>query len=275
MLRVIINADDLGASQQVNDAIESCIKKGTITSTTIIASGESLKDASRIAKVYKGTISFGVHLTLDEFDSITHSPILYRYGLTDNTGRFVKNGYKKVSRYSEELLTAIREEWDAQIKKIKTEGIDISHADGHHHCHTYFQLKGVLLEVLRANGINKVRLPQSRTFYMRVKGINRPSIKNNTQLAYMKGSKKTSFLRAVMGSFKDYWTLSWYKTHFKTVDFFSSASFMQTHKAFLKEYYPNYTVELMCHPGHPNYEEETVALNGMCEDCSKINYCQL
>lgn len=277
MFRVIINADDLGASLKVNSAIEGCIKRGEITSSTIMAGGDALDDAVRIAETFTD-ISFGVHLTLDEFDSISKSNVLFKYGLTDENGAFLKNGYKKVERYTKELKSAIYEEWNEQIRSIRERGVVISHADGHHHCHTVLSLKEVLHDVLKNNGIKKVRLPQSRTFRMRLDGIYRtlPNKKVDLNGEIQKSeSNKASFHRAFLGSLKEEKKLFFYKHHFQTTDFFTAAAFFQEYKDYLLKHYPNMTIELMCHPGHPDYDEETHALNGMCEGCYKINYNQL
>src|SRR5690554_5744864 len=109
MTNIIINADDLGLSKSVNEEIEDFIKKGLITSTTMMANGEALEDAIRIAKHYNG-ISFGVHLCLDEFKCLTKSDVLKNHGVVDDNFIFTKKGVNEIKKPTEELKSAIADE---------------------------------------------------------------------------------------------------------------------------------------------------------------------
>ena len=79
MKRVIINADDFGINSVVTRAIEEMIAKGIVTSTTIMANGSCLNDVKRVYEKYP-KVSYGIHLCLAEFDSITKAGLLHHYG---------------------------------------------------------------------------------------------------------------------------------------------------------------------------------------------------
>ena len=65
-MNVIINADDLGKSIEVNEAIFDMMARGSVTSATILANGPKLQNAlTRLA--HFPHCSFGVHLNADEF----------------------------------------------------------------------------------------------------------------------------------------------------------------------------------------------------------------
>lgn len=49
-MKIIINADDCGYSEKVNAAIEDCILKNAITSTTIMANMDDFEGALRLYK---------------------------------------------------------------------------------------------------------------------------------------------------------------------------------------------------------------------------------
>ena len=275
MQRIIINADDLGASLQVNQAIENCFKKGVISSSTIMAGGFAYNDAIRIAKFYPNN-SFGVHLSLDEYKCITQPKVFMKEGLIDVDGFFIKDGYKRIKQYTKELKIAIQEEWNAQVKIIQESGILISHVDGHHHCHTLPALHDVLERVLYDNNIPKVRLPQSRTLRMRLNGIRKPILENGSyHVNINKPHGILQYARTWAGYLKEEKQQIWYKKHFRTTDFFCAASFYQLNKDYLKKNYPGMTIELMCHPGHPDYQLETVFLEEISKEGELMNYFQI
>ena len=72
-VRLIINADDLGRSREVNDAIADLFGEGMITSATLMANAPFLEDAIR--KIPAGfRRALGVHLNVTEFQPLTVHP---------------------------------------------------------------------------------------------------------------------------------------------------------------------------------------------------------
>ena len=84
-MRIIINADDLGSNETVNDAVFSLMSEKKISSATIMANGPNFDDAVTRSKIYTDC-SFGCHLNLTEFKPFTNSQILYDYGIVDENG---------------------------------------------------------------------------------------------------------------------------------------------------------------------------------------------
>ena len=123
MTRIIVNADDFGASVIVNKEIERMILERAISSTTIMANGAHLDEACSFAKNHP-SVSYGVHLCLSEFDSITKSPILHKYGVTDEDGRFIRMAIFHISRFPDDLLCAIKEELLAQVAELTALKVD-------------------------------------------------------------------------------------------------------------------------------------------------------
>lgn len=219
MKRILINADDFGINQNVTSEIERMIGLEAISSTTIMANGKCLDEVKRFANLHP-EISFGIHLCLSEFESITKSQVLKHYGLVDNSGSFVHKKIFRIGTFDEELKTAIKNELNAQIDRVKSLGVPVSHADSHHHVHTIYPLREVFAEVLHENGIKKVRIGGSfRTLRMKIHLIE-----------WIKREKLNKF----------------YSEQFITTDDFSSYS------EFLKsKSKTEFITELMCHPGHP------------------------
>ena len=222
MKRIIVNADDFGINKIVTSEIECAIIDGHVTSTTIMANGECLDEVRRFASEHT-EVSYGVHLCLSEFSSLTKKETFHLAGLTDENGIFVKKAiFKLKDYYDNALLSAIRDELNAQIDVVSSLGIPISHADSHHHVHIIYPLNEIFGKVLHERGISKIRLGSDyRTLRLKLHfsdWMNRVRVNN------------------------------FYRSQFTTTDaFYSYTDFI---KEGLKRHNEK-TVELMCHPGHP------------------------
>ncbi len=152
MARVIINADDLGLSERVNNAIFGLMDRGRITSATIMANGPSLEDA---AKRCRGLhrCSFGVHLNLTDLRPLTDDPALKP--LLNEAGEFSRRA--REVPYAPAMVAAVEREWIAQVERVRSLGVAVSHLDSHHHVHTYAPLFRALKGVQRSTGITRVR----------------------------------------------------------------------------------------------------------------------
>lgn len=256
MIRVIINADDLGKSHVVNAAIDEALTTGVISSATILANSECWEEVHQIIGRHPNA-SFGIHLNLTEGKALTNNPVLYKSVIVDENFVFTKK-VRNLRSYTPEILNAVKEEWEAQIKKaIVTEGIKVSHVDGHHHIHTFFPFRNILSELLNKYGITKIRnrynYPQNKvsTFiYKAAAGI----------LNYLPG---VASLRSVTNpyiklAYNLVENLRWRKQigmRFPLIQYFGSYEHFCDVSRFIDKN-GNATIELMCHPGHPKFENE-------------------
>ena len=227
MKRIIINADDFGINSVVTSEIERMIEGGAVSSTTVMANGACLKEVARFVKSHS-EVSFGVHLCLSEFDSITKSEVLYHAGLTNKAGSFIHKAIFRCNNLDrDEVKKAIRDELNAQIDVVSSLGFKISHADSHHHVHTIWPLRDVIASVLKERGIERVRLGGDYTSWR------------------MKAHVVGWIRRVKLNKF--------YREHFKTTNgFYSYNEYVNANNP------QEDVVELMCHPGHPGtkYREE-------------------
>jgi predicted glycoside hydrolase/deacetylase ChbG (UPF0249 family) len=150
---VIINADDLGISQEVNDAVFGLMGDGLVTSATIIANGPNLEDACQRLSEMPGC-SFGVHLNVAEFAPVSGPDKLEP--LLDDQGGFDVTKILDVPVTST-LKDGIYREFTAQIKRLKDLGLDITHIDSHLHIHTIPWMFPVLKKLQRKFQIRRVR----------------------------------------------------------------------------------------------------------------------
>ena len=129
----------------------------------------------------------------------------------------------------------------------KALGFPISHADSHHHAHTIFTLKEVFCEVLKRQGIMKVRL-----------GADFRSLRMKAHLfQWLKRNRLNGY----------------YKKAFCTTNaFYSFSEFLKANCSMCD----NETYELMCHPGHPGKkyrkEIESIEMNLLPKDIKLISY---
>lgn len=224
-MKCIINADDLGLSQEVNDAIRESLFRGIITSSTILANTTLWDDVCDIVASYPKA-SFGVHLNLTQGLALTDSAVLRRYGVVDGDNCFTRE-IKKLKSLPNELFSALVEELDAQVKMVASKGIAISHADGHHHVHTGSVLAAVVLAVIRRNGISVIRNRYKSPTHFPHYGI------------------------------KDYlWRKSFEFRGIKFTDYFDSYSGFVSKLQKGEKYSESSTIELMCHPGGEKYKDE-------------------
>lgn len=157
-IAVIVNADDLGLSRDVNDATFDLMSRGRISSATIMANAPATSDAARQVSKFP-RCSFGVHLNLTQFAPLTGGPDARR--LVDERGQMSRAN--ETARPSRERLRAIYQELCAQIEHVASLGVSISHLDSHNHVHTRPFLFPALKQVQRRYRIRRVRL--SKNFY--------------------------------------------------------------------------------------------------------------
>lgn len=230
MTRIIINADDLGKSKEVNHAIGKALNQGVITSSTIMANTQLWDEIHRIVESHAKT-SFGIHLNLTEGMSLTNSPVLRQYGITDKSN-FFTGEIRKVEDLNDELSNAIYNELAAQVDKVKNkENIPVSHIDGHHHIHSLTPLSSIMLKVAKENGITRIR----------------------NRYTWPHAFPHYGFSNKI----KDYlWRQKFNTNGIAFTDYFGSANDIITLLRQGRRFSPNTIIELMCHPGHIRYQEE-------------------
>lgn len=121
---LVINADDLGFSQQVNAAIDQALARGWISSSTLMANAPCCEEGVAVAQRHRSHASFGIHLNLTEFKPLTKTTELQRSGLLDEGGLF--SGSIRELRGRPETMAACFDELDAQIQQVRSMGLEIS-----------------------------------------------------------------------------------------------------------------------------------------------------
>jgi len=156
---LIINADDFGYTAGVNRGIVEAHTHGIVTSSTLMAQGRAFEDAVRLAATVPD-LSVGCHVVL-----IDGEPVLGPEALPSltapNSARF-RDGLKS---FAARALTGhlnpreIEAEAGAQIRKLQSAGVRVSHVDTHKHTHLFPDVLRPLLRAAWDCGVRAVRNP--------------------------------------------------------------------------------------------------------------------
>ena len=154
MIRLIVNADDLGCSPQRDRGIFAAHANGIVSSASLLANGASFAAAAEEAR--RCALPVGVHLNLADGGAVT-GPIP---GLTDDRGTFPgKTGLRTILGRDLGCRDGIRRELLAQIERVRRAGIEPDHLDTHQHSLLFPSLTGIIVEVASSAGIRALRLP--------------------------------------------------------------------------------------------------------------------
>jgi predicted glycoside hydrolase/deacetylase ChbG (UPF0249 family) len=240
MLKIIVNADDLGGFQTSNDAVFKLMALGKISSSTLMANGPFFTDAVILAKKFSH-YSFGAHLNISQFFPIIPDDIFRQSGILDANGAF---RYRKFIVPTPGLIRAIQREWSAQMAKIYDSGIPVSHIDSHQHVHTRLWMYPILAFICKKFNIKKIRSKFGRHELSRSGHFFRRIVRQIRGIPHRMVQTKMLGLRS--------------PDHFACLgdglDFLSS-----------KKIDADLTIELMCHPGVPHFESDLPTLLGNYE----------
>jgi chitin disaccharide deacetylase len=158
-LRLIINADDFGVSEEVNEAVIRAYKEGVLTSTSLMVTGAAFDQAVKLAKQNPG-LSIGIHLvTVVGKSVLSHSEIPH---LVNREGNFSNNPTVAGLKYyfSPSARRELRKELSAQFEKFHSTGLPLSHIDGHLHLHVHPVIFKAALELGARYGTRRMRVPE-------------------------------------------------------------------------------------------------------------------
>lgn len=155
---LIVNADDFGASAEVNEAIIRAYREGVLTSASLMVTGEAFDQAVMLAKQNPG-LAVGIHLvTVVGRSVLSHSEIP---SLVDEGGNFSNNPTSSGLKYFfwPTARRELRRELAAQFEKFRATGLPLSHIDGHLHLHVHPVVFKAALELGAKYGARRMRVP--------------------------------------------------------------------------------------------------------------------
>ncbi len=157
--RLIINADDFGLTLGINRAIAELHQARALTSATLMATGPAFDDAVAISHAHP-FLGVGCHVVLTDGVPVSRpdeiASLLGRDGKTfrPSLPDFAQALFRGIVREDE-----IERETMAQIDKLQSAGIRITHLDTHKHTHLFPSVTRPLLRAAKRGGIRAVRNP--------------------------------------------------------------------------------------------------------------------
>ena len=156
--RLIVNADDFGMSEAVNEAIVRAHREGVLTSASLMVTGEAAAQAVRLAKENPG-LAVGIHLVAVMGRSVLPPPEIPT--LVDRERNFSNNPTAAGLKYffSPQSRREIRREIAAQFARFHETGLKLSHVDGHLHLHVHPVIFNEALRQATKYGARRMRVP--------------------------------------------------------------------------------------------------------------------
>ncbi len=159
---MIINADDFGYSDSVNEAICQCFNRGLINRTTIMVNMPDADNAALIAKNNNFFDKVGLHINLTEGPALSQE--CRQSSLCDEKGYFKGTFHVPIkSRFflDKQTRKAIYAEISAQIEKYIAMGFTLMHADSHNYTHVYLSVFSSVRKLLKKYGFKSVRISRN------------------------------------------------------------------------------------------------------------------
>jgi hopanoid biosynthesis associated protein HpnK len=156
--RVIVNADDFGLSASVNRGIVQAHVDGIVTSATLMATMPGFDEAVRLSRSHP-SLGIGVHLNVLRGRPL--SPPETIPSLVGRDGAFLNS----MGRFARRLLTGrirageLRREFSAQLNRVQSAGIRVSHVDSEKHLHAIPIVFRAAATIAQAGGVRGIRVP--------------------------------------------------------------------------------------------------------------------
>jgi predicted glycoside hydrolase/deacetylase ChbG (UPF0249 family) len=160
--KLIVNADDFGLTTGVDRAIIETHSAGVVSSATLMANGAAFDDAVTVARSAPN-LSVGCHVVLvdgapvsppDAVDTLlairSAEPDKFYSSLSAFAARATLGGFDR-----DQLVAEVT----AQIRKIQSAGLQVTHLDTHKHAHVFPEIFAALLRAARICGVRAIRNP--------------------------------------------------------------------------------------------------------------------
>jgi hopanoid biosynthesis associated protein HpnK len=239
--RLIINADDFGFTSGVNRAIVEAHSRGVVTSSTLMANSPAFAEAAQLAKTLP-RLSVGCHVVLTDGEPVLAAEQLpsltkathFRDGMMAFAARAI------AGRMNPGEITA---EGAAQIRKIQSAGIAVSHIDTHKHTHLFPKILRPLLRAAADCGVRAVRNPFGPRLPLRSSHLLvRPSL----WVRYV----EVRILGGFAGKFRAAVDREGFKTPDGTLGIVVTGVLDETLFHAIARSIPEGTWEFVCHPGY-------------------------
>jgi hopanoid biosynthesis associated protein HpnK len=157
-VRVILNADDLGLSTEVNAGIECAHRAGVLTAASLMVGERAVAKAVALAR-RNPRLAIGLHLTLT--DGWPVLPPERIPALVQPSGRFRDDmaGLGLTLASSGAARLQLRAEIAAQFGAFAATGLACDHLNAHRHYHLHPVIAAIAFAEAARHGLRAVRIP--------------------------------------------------------------------------------------------------------------------
>jgi chitin disaccharide deacetylase len=154
LIELIVNADDLGRTEEINSGIVAAFLHGIVTSASLMVTFPAFDMA--VDNVNKHHLPVGIHLNLTEGRPLSDAGAVP--SLVDQQGCFFKKNqfFRRLLQWRISL-NDVRRELEAQMQRLYDHGLHLDHLDGHHHIHAAPRLAPLCCDLARSAGIRFMR----------------------------------------------------------------------------------------------------------------------
>ncbi|MBN1223120.1 MAG: ChbG/HpnK family deacetylase [Candidatus Aminicenantes bacterium] len=167
MKSVIVNADDFGLIQSVNEGVLLAHREGILTNASLMANTPGFDQAVELAGQNK-SLGVGVHLNILRGNPLSAAGELG--SLVSEDGRFrpdlVRLYWRLIRRKIE--LDEVEKEMRLQIEKVLNAGIAPSHLDSEKHVHMLKPILKIVMRLAKEYRIPKIRFVREFCFSARL-----------------------------------------------------------------------------------------------------------
>jgi chitin disaccharide deacetylase len=159
--RLIINADDFGLTSGINRAIVEAHQRGVVTAATLMANGRAFEEAAKLAPTVP-QLSVGCHVVLVDGEPLLPAPQIPTLLAADGPRQHFRNSIAEVAAAALRGRidpAQVEAEATAQMRKLQSAGLTLSHFDTHKHAHMFPAILRPLLRAARACGVRALRNP--------------------------------------------------------------------------------------------------------------------
>jgi chitin disaccharide deacetylase len=155
---LIVNADDFGLTPGVNHAILELQEAGALTSATLMATGDQFEPATDAAARHPG-LGIGCHVVLVDGKPVLPSSAIRALASPSGEFRPTLGAFVRDLMRGKIPAEEIEAEATAQIRRLQSAGIHVTHVDTHKHTHMFVRVLGPVLRAARNCRVRAIRNP--------------------------------------------------------------------------------------------------------------------
>ncbi|MDN4029927.1 carbohydrate deacetylase [Chryseobacterium gambrini] len=150
--KIIINADDLGFSLGVNEAIKNAHLDGYLSHASLMCNTDFFNHALKEIIPVCPDLKIGLHVNLTCGKALYEGNVLAKDGKLNSS--FVK---LLLMPKKKKVLDALEHEIESQLLEAKKNNIFLNHIDGHEHIHIIPSINKIVKKLAKKHSIKRIR----------------------------------------------------------------------------------------------------------------------